>query len=100
MAGGGSGAPQYNSRRESMPPMMMGRGFNADYGEYSQSRQSELVLTIGYSWFQVQLSCRRSHERPWTGTPPLGQRVRRYAIQLGSRPPGLLCVAALRTASK
>jgi hypothetical protein len=42
MAGGGAGAgagagaaPQYNSRRESMPPMMMGRGFNADYGEYS-----------------------------------------------------------------
>jgi len=31
MAGG---APQYNSRRESMPPMMMGRGFNnAEYGE-------------------------------------------------------------------
>ncbi|KAG9533087.1 hypothetical protein KCU93_g671, partial [Aureobasidium melanogenum] len=28
MAGG---APQYNNRRESMPPMAMGRGFNADY---------------------------------------------------------------------
>ena len=35
MAGG---APQYNSRRESMPPVMMGRGYNSEFGEYRLSQ--------------------------------------------------------------
>ncbi|CAD0039817.1 unnamed protein product [Aureobasidium pullulans] len=56
MAGG---APQYNSRRESMPPMMMGRGFNnAEYGpgqtrhhsvsEYDGMRSNSAAGLQGY----------------------------------------------------